>query len=221
MRLAILLVILSTVFTAFGKEKVAADTITARKAFVRIPVSRLDLLDPPLRLDMLDYWDADSIAHVKNNMEGRSWLEKVAPDYLLVRLTEVTNYQIKILPSKKYGSIVATAYTIDGENGADDTSLFFYDSEMNPLPRKKFLKLPEVKDFFSTPKGSQIRMADIEEAVDFPTIEFKFSPDNNTLRARLTVGEYMDRETFETIRPYMTDELIYIWDGSSFRKSGK
>lgn len=195
--------------------------ITAREAFVKIPKERLDLIDAHLRLDMLDYWDADSIARVKNNMDGLSWLTSVSPDFLELRLTDVSSYQIKILPSKKYGPVVATAYTIDGEGNADDTTLFFYDAAMNPLPEKELIRLPEIKDFFSIPKKAPLKMADIEDMIPFITVRYSFSPDTDDMNARLTVGEYVDKETMETVTPYMRRDLRYLWNGSQYRPGNK
>ena len=45
-------------------EIVAHDTITASEAFVELPISVLDLIDKSRRMDMLDYYAADSIAKI-------------------------------------------------------------------------------------------------------------------------------------------------------------
>ena len=51
---------------------------TAAKAFVTAPQTVLPLLDSTTRLDMLDYYEADSIYRVKNALEGLSSLDTVA-----------------------------------------------------------------------------------------------------------------------------------------------
>ena len=213
-RTAALIALVLTTLCAPAQQKLP---ITAREAFVNMPKEMLDLIDKPLRLDMLDYWDADSVAKVKNNMEGRSWLTAVTPDFLEVHLTDVSTCQIKILPSSKYGCVVATAYTIEGEGGAGDTSLYFYDTKMSRLPENKLIRLPEVKDFILIPKGISSKPSAIAELIPYPTVKFSFSPETTVLSAQLTVGKYMDKESFETVSPCLRRDAEYLWNGSQYR----
>jgi len=220
MRFALLLILFMGFFTTLKGAEVVRDTLSAREAFVKVPSRHLDLIDPPLRLDMLDYWDVDSIAHVKNNMDGRSWLTVVTPTFLGVHLTEVSSFGLKVLPSDN-GGIVATTYTIDGEGEADDTSLLFYDAQMKPLKMDKIISYPELKDFFSLSGNAKLKMSDVREAIPFITVRFDLSPDSTDLSARLTVGEYLDKETFDALQPYMHRNLTYIWDGKRYKLNKK
>lgn len=192
------------------------DTITASKAFASMPMDYLDLLDPSARLDMLDYFAADSVWQAPNNMNGRSWLEAVTPVYLKVRLTDVSYYQLRVLQSKK-GDIVVASYTIDGEDGADDSSLFFFDSRMTPLDPDRYFRQPHVREFISFTKDCGLSPKEIDSIVPFPTVKYTLDPDSPVLVARLTVGEYMSKEQYDRIKPFIKSELIYDWDGKKFR----
>ncbi len=193
------------------------DTISVRRAFVEMPPDVLDLLNTSTRLDMLDYFDADSIWSAPNTMEGRSELKSVTPDFIAVQLTAVSVLQIKTLPLKKGGDVVATSYTIDSEGNSADSRLRFFGADMSLLPLNKFFKEPKLKDFFNIPRGSLTTMKEIEQIVTFPTIRYDLSADSSTLKATLTVGEYVDADNRKIIELFMVPTIEYQWDGKMFR----
>ncbi|MCH5235654.1 MAG: DUF3256 family protein [Muribaculaceae bacterium] len=184
-------------------------TFTARNVFEKIHTSALEILPPSTRLDMLDYWDVDSVYKASNVMEGLSWLENVTADYLKVRISQVSELEIKILPEKK-GKIAMTIYTVGDDVQAQDSQVKFYDEGLTELDAEKYLVMPQVKDFFEIPKGSMTKMKEIEEMIPFPTIAFSANPDNDNLEARLTVSQYINQDDWNIAKlfakPYVTLE---------------
>lgn len=205
------------------------DTISARRAFVELPATTLDLLPYDTRLDMLDYFDVDSIYHAPNTMDGRSWLDTVTPDYVKVVMTPVSTLEIKVLPGGKRGDTVMTVYTIGGGTQAADSEVQFYDAALRPLDASKLFKPAVLSDFVEVPKAAKekaekrdsekipLTKRDIEALVPFPTVEYSASPDNTGLTGRLTVGKYMDIESYQRLEPCLTGPVTYRWDGSRFR----
>lgn len=209
----------STGVTAYAEKTAeAADTLTARDAFVSIGAETLDILSTSMRLDMLDYYETDSIYSVPNMMNGLSYLHRpVTEDYIKVQVTPVTTLTLKVLPHKgKMGQVVASAYTISDSLQAGDTDLRFYDSRMQPLPREKFLKLPDIEDFFNFEGVDRDKRRELEALIPFPTVIYTFSPDSDEMKATLTVGEYLSKESNEKIAPYMRRERTYRWNGSKY-----
>ncbi|MDE6681379.1 MAG: DUF3256 family protein [Muribaculaceae bacterium] len=207
-----------------------ADTISARRAFVGLPATTLDLLPRDTRLDMLDYFDVDSIYRAPNTMDGRSWLDTVTPDYLKVVMTPVSTLEIKVLPDRKHGDIVMTVYTIGAGSQAADSEVQFYDAALRPLDASKLFKPAQLSDFVELSKDrdkgkdkaaaaaeSPLTMREVETLVPFPTVEYSASPDNTDLIGCLTVGKYMDLESYRRLEPYLTGPVTYRWDGSRFR----
>lgn len=196
--------------------KEVTDTLTASDVFVNLPLKTLEIIDRSRRLDMLDYYAADSIYKAPNGMEGYSELVKVTPDFLEVQITPVTEMQILILPKIREKEAAAVVlYTINGEGQAADTDVSFFDTSLKELPRKKYLEYPEILDFFDVPdKETRDR---IEELVPFPTIEFRAVPGSTDLTATLTVGEFMGRENYDFIKKYMKKELIFRYDGKKYK----
>ena len=216
-RLIILAFIIILTANVYGEEKKERSrTISARDAFAKMPMEYLDLIDPSTRLDMLDYFDADSIMQAKNNMYGISRLVSVSPSFLEVKITEVSSYQIKIVRGKDEDYVVA-AYTISPDGGVPDSSLFFFDAEMRPMETRRFIRLPGIKDFFSFTKGSDITPAYIQDVIPFPSIVYSLSPDSDTINARITSGGYIDRNEYLRIQKYLNpDGIVFRWNGKQF-----
>ncbi|MDE6254590.1 MAG: DUF3256 family protein [Muribaculaceae bacterium] len=209
-------VFLTAIAPVYGeKVRESGDTLFAKDVFVNLPLKTLDILSKSTRLDMLDYYAADSIYKAPNGMEGLSELEKVTPDYLSVKITPVTSMQILMLRDKrKKEPACLVLYTIGGEGQAYDTDATFLGDRMEELPRDKYLEYPDILDFFNIPDKSVKEK--IEGLVPFPTIEFTANPETGVLTAKLTVGEYMGKENFEYVRKYMKPNLQYKWNGKKY-----
>ncbi len=200
-------------FNSFADYPVLPDTVTASDAFVKLPLETLDLLSTSTRMDMLDFFAADSVYKAVNSMQGESFLKKVRPDYLEVSLTPVSVMSISMLPYRK-GEIVMTAYTIGDNDEAFDTDIEFFDGDYKKLPRDRFIRLPELDDFFSYPdKKARER---VEELIPFPTVKYVSDPDSLTLIATLTCDQIMSPEDMASIKKFMKSRLVYKWNGRKF-----
>lgn len=227
LRSALLLVSAFAVFipNAYGKneesqaasEKSPVDSVfNARSVFEKIHTSALEILPPSTRLDMLDYWDVDSVYKASNVMEGLSWLDTVTPGYLKVTVTPVSTFEIKILPDKK-GKIVMTVYTVGDDVQAQDSQVKFYDENLTELPTDKYLVMPQVKDFFEIPKGSVTKMKEIEQMIPFPTIAFSANPENDNIEARLTVSQYINQDDWNIAKLFAKPYITLEWNKNKYK----
>lgn len=202
------------IFTGSVKGEVEArDTLTAGEVFAELPLQVLDMLNKSTRLDMLDFYRVDSIYQAHNSMEGLSHLNKVNRDYLSVSLTPVSTLELRLLPVKR-GDLFITAYTIGDANQAYDTDIHFYNGLYQELPRDKYIKIAELDDFFNYPdKATRRRVRDL---IPFPTVRYNLSPDNDSLTAELTIGQFMSADDLKSLQPYMKGKLKYVWKGGKY-----
>lgn len=192
------------------------DEFTARKAFESIHCSALEILPPSSRLDMLDYWDVDSVYKASNAMNGLSWLEAVNPTYLKVRISSASTLEFKILKTKKE-DVLMTVYTVGDDTQAMDSEVKFYDPQLQELETKKYFELPRVKDFFEIPKGSTTKMKEIEEMIPFPTICITAFPDNDNLEARLTVEQYINQDDWNIAKLFEKPYITFEWKKDRYK----
>lgn len=202
---------------AGAAETAAADTLTASDALVRMPARTLDILTTGMRLDLLDYYRADSIYRVPNALEGFSYLHRpLTDDYVKVQVTPVTTFTVRLLPLHKDKRLIVTAYTIGDSLQAADSEIRFYDTDLNELKRDKYLKIASTEDFFDFKGVDHKTRKELLRMVPFPTVEYTLSPDGTDLKARLTVGEFLGREVLEKIEPYLRRDRVYRWTGSRY-----
>lgn len=198
----------------------APDTLTVSEAFMRLPHAELSILPPETRRDMLDYMEADSIAVRYNVYMGKSWIEKMTPDYMRVHLTDASSLELKMLPSsdKKNPFIAMSIYTIGADEADSDSTIKFFSSDMKPLNADKYFKLPDPKLFYNIPKDSPIKLDDILEEMPFYTIRYSVSEaDPAKLKGTLTISEHLTQEQRDRILPLISPELEWIWDGKKFK----
>ena len=120
-----------------------------------------------------------------------------------------------MLPYK--GQQIATVvYTICGE--AADSKILFFDEYVQEINPEKFFKAPQLKDFFSIPKGSLTTMKEIEQMVGFCTIEYRLNAADDSLCAYLTIDKYINQDDYNIIKLFMLDSLIYDWNGKKYIK---
>lgn len=199
----------------------SADTLTVGEAFVNLPLPVLDLLTRSNRMDMIDYLKVDSLWQAPNTMGGLSVIELSEPNHLKVKLTDVSSLDIALLPAKIKGTdrVVMTIYTVGTDSAAPDSEICFFMPDMTQLPTAKFFKSPQLKDFFSIPKGSLTKMKELEEMVPFPTYLFSLTGADSdpVVTGRLTVTDVMPEEDRHIVDLFRVAERQWRWNGKEFR----
>lgn len=136
-----------------GAAKVAADTLSIRDVFVSLQSEPVEILKKTTRLDMLDYWDADSVYKAVNAMDGLSWIEACTPEYMKVQLTPVSTLELRMLHRKKGSTVVASVYTVGSSTQAEDSEVRFYDDKLNELDSKEFSRRLNLRISLTFPRG--------------------------------------------------------------------
>ena len=91
--MACITAVVSTMFLSLNASAQKIDTI-----FAHVPHDVLPLLDNTSRLDMLDLYNNNMSAVAENIYGGQSIMEKKTNDYISIKLTDVSHWQMKVLP---------------------------------------------------------------------------------------------------------------------------
>lgn len=189
------------------------EVLTASEVFAEAPLEVLEMLRPSVRLDMLDYYtQADSLVTVVNALGGESRLEQVEPDYLKLSVSPVSTLEIKVLPLGRK-QVVMTLYTVGGEDMAKDTEVRFFDSRLQPLETAKYIKAPDLADFFSL-KGSGISDEELREKVPYAAVVYSTGPGDAPLTAALTTLDVLSQEDRDLLKPFQHPVLTARWKGA-------
>lgn len=206
--------------TMSSAEKATTDTIattpvsTVSEVFINSDDSSLELIDKSTRMDMCDYYlQADSIWQAQNRLYGVSEIKKMTDNFAEVSVTEVNTVMIKMLPVKS-SRLIAIINTVAGP--AADSDISFYNTDLQPLNANGIFKLPTLKDFFELPKGSPVEIEEISDMLEFTTMKYVVDEESNELKASLTIGEYMNEDDYNKIKPFIKDYVAYEWNGKKY-----
>lgn len=113
--------------------------------FLLCPLTELPLLDRGARMDMLDYYEARMEARGTNRMGGISVLTEKTDSILTLRLTDISTWQMEILPpqSKKHPSpTLRCTHTLTVPGLPDRKTIHLYDTNWVRKDEKKKRVLP-------------------------------------------------------------------------------
>lgn len=213
----ITLIMVALPLLSFGKKKERPDTVTARRAFIEMGPDGLDILSRNDRMDMLDYYDNDSIYSAYNNLGGKSQIESLTADYLALKLTDAGTLQMKVLPLKDGREILMTIHTVGDEGSARDSRIEFYDASLNPLPADRYLPEIKVADYFDV-NGASVSMREIEGILPFYSYVFETGPGRMELNGKISLDDILTEEDAAIVKTVARPGVTYRWNGRRYVK---
>lgn len=123
---------------------------TAKQLFRAMPDSILPLLTANNRADCTDFMDSKMKAEVVNAFKEKSQMTEMTNDYIALRLSEASTWQMKLLPTNDSTKIICVINTVEGP--VADSRIAFYDTNWAPYKTENYIKLPTTDDFFKAPQ---------------------------------------------------------------------
>ena len=198
-----LLILLCLAASLTGRARDAADL------FAEAPVSVFPLLEPSVRLDMIDYYRSNLSTPSANTLDGRSAITEMTPRSITVKLSGSSACQMALLPAGN-DTIVALVSTVAAP--ALDSSVSFYDTSWRPLKGSPRLDVPGWKQWAATPAGA----AELETTVPFMLSAARIDPETFDLTLTSTLDKFLDEDTFKTLSPLLRPTLTYRWTGKKY-----
>lgn len=183
-------------------------------AFANAPRSIFPLLDSNTRLDMIDYFRNGLSTPSQNALEGKSQITELTPEYMNVKMTDSSTAQLILLKDGKE-DIVAVINTVAAPGL--DSNIKFYVCKKDgwmPLETKYKFSKPGWKEWL-TPDGRSHQM-DVEMQVPFMLVSYKYDPASKQLVLTNNLSKFLDKEVYESISPYLVQQLVYAWNGYKF-----
>lgn len=189
---------------------------TAAECFKSMPDSLTPLLTPVNKADFIDFLASNMKANVANRFGKNSEMTHLSDDYVRIRMTAQSSWQMKLLPlsdSTKVACIVSTVYAPAG-----DSEIHFYASNWESLPTDSFLALPRLTDYLALPdtlRDNKVR--DLARQADMLLQVADLSARGDTLTFTFTTPDYMDAEAVQTLSPYIRKTRQLVWQGGKFQ----
>lgn len=190
----------------------------AKVYFINMPDSICPLLTAVNRADFVDFLESKMKAEVTNRLGGKSEMTELSPDYIRIRMTEQSTWQMKLLPLNDTTKVICTIRTACAP--ACDSSLRFYGTDWKPLPSQNYLPvLPQVADFVAEAADTTDlhRYNDARRQVDMLLLKADLSASSQKLTFTFCTPDYMSEDAVGVLEPYIRSTKVYEWKDGSFK----
>ena len=167
---------------------------TIRNCFAAMPDSLLPYLTKNNRLDCIDFAENDMKTPVDNLLDGKSHMEQLTDNYLLMQLNKTTTLQMKLLP-RETDTLICMVKTMQAPEPV--SMIKFYTTDWTEID----ILLPAMA------KDQRQKTKDC-------LISYSLSADSNELTVTQTPIFTNDRE----LKPEATNVTKYKWNGLKFLK---
>lgn len=193
----------------------------ARHAFVNMPDSILSILTPINRADCIDFLDSHMRAVVKNRFDQESEMTHLSKDYIAVRLSPQSYFEMKLLPITDSTNVICTIQTVC--SNACDSHIQFYTSGWHALEKEKFITLPTQTDFIPDAIPSQVAdtlstpWETLRAEADVLLMHASLADSTSALTFQYTTPQYMSKESASQYSPLLKQTAIrYEWVNGKF-----
>ena len=186
----------------------------AKDCFINMPDSLLPLLTAVNRADCIDFLGSKMKAEVTNRFGSKSEMTGLSADYIRIKMTDSSSWQMKLLPASDSTRVICVVATACAPTC--DSAIRFYSTDWKELPSPDFLTSPTIKNFISTPDTVGYSVQDAIQRIDLLLMDASLSPTDNSLTFTFNTPEYIGTEIADKLKPYLHSPLVYVWERGKF-----
>lgn len=187
----------------------------AAQLFVAMPDSLVPSIELNRRKDLIDLFHAGQQAQVATKLGGTAQMTELQENLMALSLSEQSQMLLQCYTTGKGDTLVALVNTVYAPAG--DSRLRFFDSRWQELPASKYMHAPSKEEFFLFPDSlTKEQREEAMRPVDICLVEYTFETDGS-ICARQTWEKYLDRQTYERLKPYLRERITLRWDGNRFK----
>ena len=181
--------------------------------FIQMPDSLVQTLDKMSKTSLIEAWkDSDGqSASIQNKLGGKSEIKELTDDYLFLQTSAGNSVEIKLLPINEYYRILC--FVKNGCAPACDGKVSFYTVEWKPLKNNYFTPVSET--VFHKTEMSE-KCVSVKESLDMHPIKYSLNKNNLQLTATYSVGAYLNKDDYETLKPCLREICVFDWVDGRF-----
>ena len=181
--------------------------------FLSMPDSLLPLLTERNRQDLLDFYQNNMEAKVRNRMNSYVRLDTLTDDYLRLTLSTVSSLQMKQLQTTDSMTIVCMVRTVAAP--ARDSQVEFYDTAWRRLYWLE-LPVPRTSDYFDQAPDSVARMMEFAQRSvdDLRLVDVTIEPNQPVFTLQIATDELAEDE--KKVAHRLVHHIRYRWTGNEF-----
>lgn len=187
----------------------------AKTCFVQMPDSLSPLLSAVNRADFIDFLESKMKAEVTNTLGGKSEMTELTSDYLSIKLTPQSTWQMKLLTAADSTQLICVVATACAP--ACDSHIRFYTTGWTELPASRYLpSLPQAGDFLAEVPDTVYSLRDARRLADILLLKADLSAQSPTLTFTFATPDYMEKEAAEKLKPFLRRPVTYTWKEGVF-----
>lgn len=187
----------------------------AKKLFISMPDSLCPLLTSVNRADCIDFLESKMKAEVDNRFGKKSEMTELSKDYIHMKMSPQTTWQMKVLALSDTTKIVCTISTACAP--ACDSRFSFYTTDWKKLSTSRYISLPALGDFLTAPDSSSIyAFEEVRNSVDLLLMKADFNKENSELTIALTTIDYLSEEVAGKLKEFYRGPVVYKWMNERF-----
>lgn len=194
-----------------------ANAQQAKQYFVSMPDTILPLLTEINRADCIDFLESNMRAIVTNRLDGKSEMTKLTDNYIAIKLSEQSSWQMKVLALNDSTQVICTVFTACAP--ACDSHIKFYTTQWESLSLADYIQtIPTLSDYLPQLNESDydIQTLNAVKQADLLLIKMQLSADDNTLVCSFDTPQYMEKSAAQKLTPLLQKPIVYNWNSGKF-----
>ena len=189
----------------------------AKTLFNQMPDSLCQILTKVNRADCIDFLESNMRAVVTNRFNTKSEMTALSADYIRIKLTEKSSWQMKVLSVNDSTQVICTVDTYAAP--AKDSQIRFYDTSWKKLDAGTYLQgIPVSTDAFvdAEKAAGSTEFPALYKHIDMLLMEAELNAEDTTLKLQFTTPDYIEKETAEKLEPFLRRTKIFRWSEGRF-----
>ena len=195
---------------------VCANAQNMEDIFVKMPDDLVVQLEEAWKKDLIDLYKSGKIATLENTMQGKSTLQKLTNNYILLQSTEHSTVELKLLPLVNNTYIICMIETAFAP--VADSRVSFYTTEWQELPSDGIF-IPVAEDWFWKDDVNRLspEFESASSRLDMFLVKYSLSAEDTSLIAEYMTPLYIDEESQKEVKVLLkTTPKVYEWKSGRF-----
>lgn len=187
-----------------------------KSVFVNMPDSIAPLLTKINREDCVDFLASDMKAQVKNRFDKQSELKNLTDDYLLMQVTDVSTWEMKLLPINDSIKVVCVVKTLCAS--VCNSEIHFYTTGWQELEVSRYVQLPAADAFYLPIEAGNDDCLLHRKKADMYLLKLSLESEGMTLSCEYTTPLGLNEEDRKKLEPHLRKEPIVLqWSNGRFQ----
>lgn len=185
--------------------------------FTIIPDNILGYVNIGLRKDLIDLYNANQNAEVRNLLGGTTRMTFLSPQFLKLNLSDFTDVEMRMIQEQGDSmGVVIVNKTL--KTAYPESVLSVYTTDWRLLPVVSYFSEPSFKDFLSVALSDD-DLRELERAIPYPVFKIEMDSLSSDLHVYPEFIRGMSMENIRKWKSFFEEKpIVYVWKEGRYEK---